>query len=69
MDMKSIGGLLFFFGLGSIVLNLMGMEFKLLMWIDNWGVQAGWFIRGGMALVGGALWLLGKRKPAEAATP
>lgn len=33
--MKSLGGLLFILGAGSFVLNLLGMEFKLLGWIDN----------------------------------
>ncbi|QDT66899.1 hypothetical protein [Calycomorphotria hydatis] len=57
--MQTIGGYLFFFGLGSIVLNLIGFEFILLMWIDNWGPQVGWGIRIGMIVVGGAMWLAG----------
>ena len=67
MNVKSIGGLLFFFGLGSIVLNFMGMEFKLLMWIDTWGLQTGWIIRIAMAVAGGGLWLFGQRQEAAAA--
>ncbi len=53
--MKSFGSLLLFFGIGSIVLNLVGYEFSLLMWIDMWGETVGWAIRGGMIVVGGAL--------------
>jgi hypothetical protein len=68
MNLKGIGGLLFLLGVGSIVLNLVGFEFKLLMWIDNWGTQVGWAIRGGMIVVGGALWLLIKAPAQEAAT-
>ena len=43
-------------GAGSFVLNLIGMEFKLLMWIDLWGPQVGLAIRLGLMAVGGALW-------------
>jgi hypothetical protein len=68
VNLKSIGGLLFFFGIGSIVLNLVGFEFKLMMWIDNWGIQTGWVIRGAMALAGGGLWLVGQRQENAAAT-
>ena len=59
--MKSIGWLLVFLGAGSFVLNLIGYEFKLLMWIDNWGVEAGWAIRGAMVVAGGVLLFLGMK--------
>ena len=45
---RSIGSLLLFLGAGSVVLHFIGYEFKLLMWIDNWGETAGWVIRGAM---------------------
>jgi hypothetical protein len=69
--MKSFGSLLLFFGIGSIVLNVVGYEFSLLMWIDNWGEMAGWAIRGTMIIAGGALYFLyptgeQKEKTAEA---
>ncbi len=35
--MKSIGGAMFFFGVGSIVLYFLSMEFVILAWIDIWG--------------------------------
>lgn len=57
--MKSVGSLLLFFGIGSIVLSFVGYEFSLLMWIDMWGETAGWAIRGAMIVGGGALWFLG----------
>lgn len=60
--MKSLGGYLFFFGLGSIILDFVGMQFMLLMWIDNWGSTVGWSIRIGMLVIGGALWLLGRNQ-------
>jgi len=65
--MKSFGGLLFFFGLGSFVLNYLGREFTLLSWIDNWGPAAGAAIRVGLIVVGAALWFVGRKR--EAAQP
>jgi hypothetical protein len=72
--MKSIGWLLVILGAGSFVLNLIGYEFELLMWIDNWGVEVGWAIRGAMVVVGGGLLFLGMKSeaaeaPAEPAEP
>jgi len=61
--MKTLGGWLFFFGIGSMVLFFLGMEFKLLSWIENWGPDVAWAIRGGLAVVGGALWFFGRKKP------
>jgi hypothetical protein len=57
--MKGLGGLLFFFGVGSMVLNLINMEFMLMSWIDSWGDGTGWAIKIGMSVVGGGLWLMG----------
>ena len=66
--MKIIGWLLVILGPGSFVLNLIGYDFKLLMWIDNWGVEVGWAIRGAMVVAGGGLLFLGmKSEAAEAA--
>ena len=60
--MKQWGGYLFFFGVGSMVLHLMNLEFIILAWIDNWGSTTGWAIRIGMAVIGGAMWLLGRQQ-------
>lgn len=56
-------------GAGSILLNLFGFEFKILMWIDLWGPGVGWAIRIGMIVVGIVLWVLSaaKAKPAASA--
>lgn len=59
--MKSIGGLMVLLGAGSIVLGFMGLEFKLLMWVDTWGPTVGWVIRGALIVVGAALWLVGNK--------
>ncbi len=62
-----MGGYLFFFGVGSIVLDFFHLQFVILAWIDTWGPAVGWGIRIGMAVVGAALWLLGKEPAADAA--
>ena len=62
--MKSLGMWLFIFGAGSFVLNMLGMEFKLLSWIDNWGPTVGIGIRVGLIVIGAALWLVGRKKAA-----
>lgn len=59
--MKNIGYLLVFFGAGSVVLNVIGREFILLAWVDNWGETMGWVIRGAMIVVGGIMLLLAKK--------
>lgn len=66
--MKSFGSLLLFFGIGSIVLNFVGYEFTLLGWIDNWGETVGWAIRGGMIVLGGALYFLAPAGDADEET-
>ena len=58
--MQGIGGLLVFFGAGSFILNMMGREFALTSWIDNWGQTPGIGIRVAMILVGAALWFMGR---------
>jgi len=55
-----LGGTLFLFGAGSMVLNFLDREFVILAWIDNWGPDVGWAIRGGMAVGGAVLWLVGQ---------
>ena len=64
--MKKWGGTLFFFGIGSIILHYLNMEFIVLAWIDLWGEKTGWVIRIGLAVVGGAMWLLGRESEPEA---
>lgn len=59
--MQGFGGFLILMGAGSFVLNLLGMEFRLLSWIDMWGSTVGIAIRIGMIVVGAALIFLGMR--------
>lgn len=54
-----IGAALAVFGVGSSVMNLMDMNFTILMWIDNWGDGVGWAIRAGMTVLGAGLIILG----------
>lgn len=63
--MKQIGIYLAIAGLGSILLNLFGYEFSILMWIDNWGETVGWAIRGSAIVVGVALFFLGNTGATE----
>lgn len=60
--MKQIGGLMALLGAGSFVLNMLGREFSLLMWIDNWGPTVGMAIRIGLIVVGGALFFMGSKQ-------
>ena len=60
--MKNIGGLLVLLGAGSFVLNMLGREFTLIMWIDNWGPTVGLVIRIAMIVVGAGLFLVGSQQ-------
>ena len=54
--MKSAGSTLLFFGIGSIVLYFLNMQFIILAWVDMWGETVGWAIRGAMIIVGAGLY-------------
>lgn len=60
--MRSLGFLLIILGVGSFILHSMDMEFKLLQWVDNWGIDTGNIIRVAAALVGAILVFLSMRK-------
>jgi len=66
--MKSWGMWLFIFGAGSFVLNMLGMEFVILGWIDNWGPAVGTAIRVGLMVVGALVWLVGHKQAAAQPT-
>ena len=60
--MKKLGGYLLFFGIGSILLNFIHMQFILLSWVDTWGVSTGWAIRIGLIVLGAVLFFIGSRQ-------
>ena len=64
--MKQFGITLVLFGIGSFVLNLMHYEFRLLMWIDQWGRGAGIAIRVGLVVLGAALFFFAFQAEKEA---
>ena len=63
--MKNLGIYLLIAGIGSILLNQVGYEFKLLMWVDNWGATTGWAIRGGAIAMGIVLFVAGIKSEAS----
>jgi len=65
--MKKLGKNLLFFGVGSMVLSLIHMQFILLAWIDLWGDTVGWAIRVALVLAGVVCWLIGKSQEESAA--
>ncbi len=64
--MKQIGGLMVLLGAGSFILNMLGREFVLIMWIDNWGPTVGMAIRIGLVIVGAVLWVMGNKAESDA---
>lgn len=60
--MRQIGVILVILGAGSFVLNMMGLEFTLLAWIDSWGTATGTGIRVAMIVFGGVLFFLGNKE-------
>ncbi len=67
--MGKLGIWLLIFGVGSFLLNMAEMEFRLLMWIDLWGPTVGTFIRVGLIVAGAGLIaadkLMGSAAPAK----
>jgi hypothetical protein len=60
--MRTLGFLLLVLGIGSSVVTFMDMEMRLLGWINNWGEEVAWGIRGGCVLLGLVLIAAGKKK-------
>lgn len=57
---SSLGAFLSFAGVASGALSFFNYNLRILMWIDNWGTATGWAIRGGLVVVGGILYFVGK---------
>jgi hypothetical protein len=60
--MRTFGLYVMVIGLLSIVFQFFHINFIFLNWIDKWGTQTGWIIRGGFTLIGLLLWLFGKKE-------
>jgi len=60
--MKRLGGTMFFFGVGSIILYFLNMQFIILAWIDLWGDTVSWIIRSALTAVGSVLWLVSRKQ-------
>ena len=62
--MKELGLLLLLVGLISLVLPLINpnVQYVFLQWIDNWGPNVAWVIRGDITLLGLVLWRVGGRR-------
>lgn len=59
--MKKLGTYMLVFGIGSMLLHLIGMQFIILSWIGLWGENVAWAIRIGLVVGGGAMLLLADR--------
>lgn len=62
--MKSVGMYVAIAGILSAVMSFAGYNLRILLWIDSWGEGAGWAIRIGLIVVGGALYFIGKSREA-----
>ena len=62
--MKELGLFLLLVGLVSLALPFINpnIHYVFLQWIDNWGPNVAWAIRGGIALLGFVLWRVGGRR-------
>ena len=60
--MRGIGGTLFWLGLVSAVVHFARMELVVLMWMKELSPTVAWSIRGGLMLVGGLMWVVGRRR-------
>ena len=57
--MRELGKTLLFFGIGSVILYFLEMEFIILAWVDLWGEGIGWMIRFGLIVAGVVCFFLG----------
>lgn len=60
--MRVLGVLLLVLGGGSFLLHQFNIEFWLLRWVDNWGIQNGNYIRISMAVIGLLFIIVSMRK-------
>ena len=60
--MRSLGVWLIVFAIGSVLLPLIGLQFIVVAWVDMWGPEIGWAIRGGMVLLGAVILVATRNK-------
>ena len=60
MNLKTIGGLLLFFGILSIVLDFFNAVPSIMAWIYNWGDNTAWIIKIAFVVVGLLLIRIGR---------
>ena len=60
--MRVLGVLLLILGGGSLLLHQFKIEFFLMRWVDNWGIEYGNYIRIGIAVLGLLLIILSMRR-------
>ena len=60
--MKSIGSLLFLFGVAAIVLGFMDRVPAVLEWIYGWGETTAWALKIGFVAIGAVLYLVGNKQ-------
>ena len=65
--MRSFGIILIIVGAISAILFFLDKNFVLLDWINTWGSQVGWGIRGFLILLGIILFIVGKAAEEEEA--
>ena len=65
--MQNIGSALAILGILAIFLDFFNRVPKVLVWIYNWGDGVAWGIKIAFVVVGGVLWLIGRKQ--EAAHP
>ena len=67
--MKLIGITLILSGLGPMLLGMVGREIVFLVWIDQWGPEISWGIKGAMIAIGGLLLLPSGKKTEVRSVP
>jgi hypothetical protein len=60
--LTTIGSLMVLCGIASAILSFFGYNLRLLLWIDSWGLVAGWIIRIALIVVGGVIFFIGKKR-------
>ncbi len=67
--MKSIGSILFIYGLLAIIMNFFNAVPRLLLWIYNWGEGTAWGIKIAFVVVGAVLWIMGNKNKEKELLP